>query len=336
LATQKSILVTGPHLAHKARQMAESAGYTVIHTPAYPSEGTLEEYIERHDPVGVVSRMGQFTAKAAAAGKSLRVISKHGAGVDNIDVSAATAQGVQVLRAAGANAVSVAEHTAALIFATVKQIVPLDKGMRAGRWEKPDFEGRELAGMRLGLIGAGAIAQATARVVDGLGFELTVFDPFASSDCIAAMGGRRAEHLEDLLRESDIVSLHCPLTEQTHHLLNAETLRLIPRGGYVINTARGGLIDEEVLLEALENGHLAGAGLDTFAEEPPSKVSPLMCSERVVLSPHIGGVTEEAGARVGMLAVGGIIELLAGRSLPPDRLVNDVSGLRNLSTTAEQ
>ncbi len=335
LATQQSILVTGPYLAPQARQMAEAAGYTIVHTPPYPSEETLEEYIERHDPVGVVSRMGQFTARAVAAGKSLRVISKHGAGVDNIDVNAATGQGIQVVRAAGANAVSVAEHAAALIFATVKQIVPLDKGMRAGRWEKPEFEGRELAGMRLGLVGAGAIAQATARIVGGLGFELTVFDPFASDESIAAMGGSRAEHLEDLLRESDIVSLHCPLSEQTHHLLNAETLSLMPRSSYVVNTARGGLIDEDALLEALESGHLAGAGLDTFEEEPPSEVGPLMRSERVVLSPHIGGVTAEAGARVGMLAVGGIIELLAGRSLPPDRLVNDVSGSRSRSTTAE-
>lgn len=325
LLTQQTILVTGPYLASTARELAEAAGYRVIHTPPYPSEQVLVEFLERYDPVGVVVRMGPFGAGAVAAGKSLRVISKHGAGVDNIDLEAASAYGVQVVRAAGANAVSVAEHAMALIFATVKQLLPLDQGMRAGRWDKANFEGRELAGMRLGLVGAGAIASTTARLARGIQLELIVFDPYASDDDITAMGAHRAERLEELLQCSDIVSLHCPLTEQTHHLLNAETLTLLPRGSYVINTARGGLIAENALLAALESGQIAGAGLDTFEEEPPSEVSLLMRSDRVVLSPHIGGVTAEAGTRVGMLAVGGIIDLLAGSSLSPGRLVNEIA-----------
>lgn len=322
MAAQATILITGPYLAPSAKAMAESAGYTVVHTPPYPTEEVLVEYIERYEPVGIVSRMGQFGAGAVAAGNSLRVISKHGAGVDNIDVEAATRHGVQVIRAAGGNAVSVAEHAVALIFATVKRLLPLDAGMRAGRWEKAEFLGRELSGMRLGLVGAGAIAAAVAKIVKGLGLEVLVYDPYAPAEAIDALGARRVKQLEDLLRQSDIVSLHCPLTESNVHLLNAETLALMPVGSYVINTSRGGLIDEGALLAALESGHVAGAGLDTFEQEPPAGVSPLAASDRVILTPHVAGVTEEAGTRVGELAVGGILEFLAGGSLPKVRLVN--------------
>ncbi|WP_280566708.1 hydroxyacid dehydrogenase [Chromohalobacter sp. 296-RDG] len=322
MATNPTILVTGPYLAKSAKDMAEAAGFTVVHTPSYPSEDMLVAFIERHDPLGIVSRMGQFTAGAIAAGQSLRVISKHGAGVDNIDVDAATRHGVQVIRAAGGNAVSVAEHAVALIFATVKRLMPLDKGMRAGRWEKAEFLGRELSGMRLGLIGGGAIAAAAAKLVEGMGLDVMVYDPYASADAIESMGACSIERLEDMLRQSDIVSLHCPLTEDNTHLLNAETLALMPVGSYVVNTSRGGLIDEAALLSALESGHLAGAGLDTFEQEPPSGVSSLASCEQVILTPHIAGVTEEGGTRVGELAIKGIVDFLAGNVLSKARQVN--------------
>ncbi|NAO94874.1 hydroxyacid dehydrogenase [Halomonas sp. Choline-3u-9] len=305
--------------------MAEDAGYTLVHTPPYPSEEVLADFLKQYDPVGVVSRMGQFGAGAVAAGKSLRVISKHGAGVDNIDIDAATQHGIQVIRAAGGNAVSVAEHTVALMFSTIKRLLPLDAGMRAGRWEKAGFLGRELSGMRLGLVGGGAIAATVAKLVKGMGLDVLVYDPYASVDAIKAMGARRAERIEDLLRQSDIVSLHCPLTESNTHMLNAAMLALMPADSYVINTSRGGLIDEAALLAALESGHIAGAGLDTFEQEPPLDVNALAASERVILTPHIAGVTKEAGKRVGELAVSGIVDFLAGETLPKARLVNTLA-----------
>ncbi|TMU23151.1 hydroxyacid dehydrogenase [Halomonas sp. ATBC28] len=305
--------------------MAEDAGYTLVHTPPYPSEEVLADFLKQYDPVGVVSRMGQFGAGAVAAGKSLRVISKHGAGVDNIDIDAATQHGIQVIRAAGGNAVSVAEHTVALMFSTIKRLLPLDAGMRAGRWEKAGFLGRELSGMRLGLVGGGAIAAAVAKLVKGMGLDVLVYDPYASVDAIEAMGARRAERIEDLLRQSDIVSLHCPLTESNTHMLNAAMLALMPADSYVINTSRGGLIDEAALLATLESGHIAGAGLDTFEQEPPLDVNALAASERVILTPHIAGVTKEAGKRVGELAVSGIVDFLAGETLPKARLVNTLA-----------
>jgi D-3-phosphoglycerate dehydrogenase len=305
--------------------MAEDAGYTLVHTPPYPSEEVLTDFLKQYDPVGVVSRMGQFGAGAVVAGKSLRVISKHGAGVDNIDIDAATQHGIQVIRAAGGNAVSVAEHTVALMFSTIKRLLPLDAGMRAGRWEKAGFLGRELSGMRLGLVGGGAIAAAVAKLVKGMGLDVLVYDPYASVDAINAMGARRVERIEDLFRQSDIVSLHCPLTESNTHMLNAEMLALMPTDSYVINTSRGGLIDEVALLSALESGHIAGAGLDTFEQEPPLDVNALAASERVILTPHIAGVTKEAGKRVSELAVSGIVDFLAGETLPKARLVNTLA-----------
>lgn len=325
MGKQPAILVTGPYLAEEARQHAEATGYSVFHTPPYPTTEMLVEHIERHDPVGVVARMGQFGADAIAAGHLLQIVSKHGAGVDNIDIDAATRHGVQVIRATGANAVSVAEHAAALMFATVKRLLPLDSGMRSGRWEKADYLGRELAGMRLGLVGAGAIAAAMAKLVQGLGLEVAVYDPYAPPEAVEALGARRIERLEDLLAQSDIVSLHCPLTEDNVHLLNAETLALMPANSYIVNTSRGGLIDEKALLAALESGHIAGAGLDTFEQEPPMGVNSLASSDRVILTPHVAGVTREAGTRVGLLAISGIVDFLAGKPLPKARLVNEPS-----------
>ncbi|ARS53764.1 hydroxyacid dehydrogenase [Kushneria konosiri] len=325
LENRPAILVTGPYLADEARQYAEAAGYDVYHTPAYPTAEVLVEHINRHDPVGIVSRMGRFGAEAVAAGRSLKVISKHGAGVDNIDVDAATHHGVQVIRAAGGNAVSVAEHAVALMFATVKRLLPLDAGMRQGRWEKAEFLGRELSGMRLGLVGGGAIAAAVVRIVKGMGLDVAVYDPYASPEAIRSLGAEPIDDIDTLLSRSDIVSLHCPLTEANAHLLDARTLALMPKDSYVINTSRGGLIDEKALLAALENGHIAGAGLDTFEREPPEGVNPLAGSERVILTPHIAGVTEEAGTRVGVLAVSGIVDFLSGTALPPARMVNSIS-----------
>ncbi|MFC0338874.1 hydroxyacid dehydrogenase [Kushneria avicenniae] len=325
MAKQPVILVTGPYLAEEARQHAEAAGYTVSHTPSYPTPDVLVEHIQRLDPVGVVARMGQFGAEAMAVGRSLKVVSKHGAGVDNIDVEAATRHGVQVIRAAGGNAVSVAEHAVALMFATVKRLLPLDGGMRQGRWEKAEFLGRELSGMRLGLVGGGAIAAAVARIVQGMGLEVAVYDPYASTESITALGAQHIEDIETLLARSDIVSLHCPLTDANAHLLNAKTLALMPENSYVVNTSRGGLIDEKALMAALESGHIAGAGLDTFEREPPEGINPLAASERVILTPHIAGVTEEAGTRVGVLAVSGIVDFIAGKALPPARLVNSTA-----------
>ena len=318
----KTILVTGPALAEQAAAVVTARGYRTVHTPPYADSAVISEHLISTRAAGVVSRMGRLDAAVMDAAPQLRVIAKHGVGVDNIDIEAAAERGIPVLVATGANAVSGGEHTIALLMAAVKRLVPLDAGLRAGRWEKPGFSGRELYGATLGLLGVGAIAQATARIAQGLGLTLIGHDPFAPDAAFEAHGIRRCQTLDDLLAHSDILSLHCPLTEQTRKVINAEALARMPAGGYVINTARGGLIDEAALLEAIRSGHLAGAGLDSFAAEPPPADHPFWAEPRIVATPHIGGVTREANARVGVEAVKGIIQVLEGEPVAPERIIN--------------
>lgn len=318
----KTILVTGPDLDPSAARLVAEHGYEVVHTPPYADSDVISDYMERTRAVGIVSRMGRIDASVMDRAPQLRVISKHGVGVDNIDLAAAARRGIPVLVATGANAVSVAEHAIALMLATVKRLLPLDAGLRQGRWEKPGFAGRELAGETLGLMGMGAIAQATGRMARGLGLNLVGYDPYAPDEVFAAHGVHRCASFEELLGQSNVLSLHCPLNDQTRRILNAEAIARMPKGAYVVNTARGGLIDEAALLEALHSGQLAGAGLDTFAAEPPAADHPFFAEPQIVMTPHIGGVTRQASARVGVEAVRGIFQLLEGKPLPPERIAN--------------
>ncbi|MDV7270260.1 hydroxyacid dehydrogenase [Thioclava sp. A2] len=318
----KTILVTGPDLDPSAAKLVAEHGYETVHTPPYADSEVISEFLKKTGAVGIVSRMGRLDANVMDAAPQLRVISKHGVGVDNIDIAAAAERGIPVLVATGANAVSVAEHAIALLLNCAKRILPLDAGLRAGRWEKPGFSGREIAGETLGLMGMGAIAQATGRIAQGLGLRLIGYDPYAPDSAFEALGVTRCASFEDLLTQSNILSLHCPLTEQTRQILNAEAIARMPEGAFVINTARGGLIDEAALLAAVQGGHLAGAGLDTFAIEPPAADHPFFAEPRIVVTPHIGGVTRQAGARVGVDAVRGIFQILEGKPVPPERIIN--------------
>ncbi|WEJ11529.1 hydroxyacid dehydrogenase [Sinorhizobium prairiense] len=318
----RNILVTGPAINEQAAQLAVSRGYAVAYVPPYTSEEDLIRTVTEVDPVGVIVRMGRFGAAAIDAAPSLRVLSKHGVGVDNIDVDAASRRDIPVVVAAGANALSVAEHAIALILASVKRIVPLDSGLRAGRWEKPGFAGKELAGMTVGLVGFGAIARQTAAFAQSLGMKVRAYDPFADENAFAYAGVARETDVDVLIAGSNIISLHCPLTPDTRKLLDDRRLGLMKPGSYVINTGRGGLIDEDALLRAIESGHIAGAGLDTFQTEPPAADHPFWNHQNIVVTPHIGGVTEEANARVGVEAVEGVLAVVEGRPLGRERIVN--------------
>jgi len=318
----KTILVTGPDLDPSAEKLAVDHGYQTIHTPAYATSDVISEHLRRSDAVAIVSRMGRVDESVMDAAPQLRVISKHGVGVDNIDLAAAARRGIPVLAATGANAVSVAEHAIALLLAIVKRILPLDASLRGGRWEKPGYLGRELAGATLGLMGMGSIAQATARIAKGLSLNLIGYDPYVKDSVFDDLGVRRCATFEDLLANANILSLHCPLSDQTRSIVNAATIEKMPKGSYVINTARGGLIDEAALLAAVQSGHLAGAGLDSFATEPPAPDHPFWSEPRIVVTPHIGGVTREASARVGIEAVRGILQILDGKPIAAERIVN--------------
>lgn len=316
------VLITGPSLAPAAVELLERAGLTPVYVPAYSSGSGLLDAVRAADPVGIISRMGRIDASVLDVAPKLRVISKHGVGVDNIDTGEAARRGIPVLVATGANAVSVAEHAMALIFAVAKSLIPLDRSLREGRWEKPGFKGRELAGSTLGLVAFGAIARQTARFARAFDMTVVAYDPFCPTDAFAEEGVTRIDDLGELLSMSDVISLHSPLTPDTRNLINADRLALMKPHAILVNTARGGLIDEAALAAALAEGRIAGAGLDSFAQEPPPADHPFWAEPRLVMTPHIGGVTVAANARVGVQAAQGIIDLLAGRPVPPARIVN--------------
>ena len=261
----KNILVTGQDLATPAVELLTSAGFTPVYVPPYSGGEGLTQAVRDADPVGIISRMGRLDAAAMDAAPSLRVISKHGVGVDNIDLNAAGRRGIPVLMATGANALSVAEHAIALMLAVAKRLVPLDRGLREGRWEKPGFKGREIAGSTLGLVAFGAIARHTARMAQALGMTVIAYDPFCPADAFAEVGVRQVEDVDALLAEADVISLHSPLTDDTRNLIGARRLALMKPDAIIVNTARGGLIDESALAAALAEGRIAGAGLDSGA-----------------------------------------------------------------------
>lgn len=179
----KPILVTGPELDPSAARLVAEHGYETVHTPPYADSAVISEFLQKTGAEGIVSRMGRLDAAVMDAAPQLKVISKHGVGIDNIDIQAAADRGIPVLVATGANAVSVAEHAIALLLATVKRILPLDAGLRAGRWEKPGFSGHEIAGSTMGLMGMGAIAQATGRIAKGLGSRSSAMTPMRPTAC---------------------------------------------------------------------------------------------------------------------------------------------------------
>lgn len=320
---EKTIIVTGPDLANSAVEMLNSKGFKLVHTAPYSEEKELIDLVKNTQAVGIISRMGKITPAIIDAGiPHLKVIAKHGVGVDNIDIQAAADRGIPVVVASGANSVSVAEHTIALMLTVIKQIQPLDKGLRSGLWEKPGFSGYEVATKSLGLLGMGAIAQETAKIAKGLGLNLFGYDPYAGEYMFEKFGVQRCETVDELLSESNILSLHSPLTPETRHIINRDAIHKMPSGSFIVNTARGGLIDEEALLEAIQSGHLAGAGLDTFAVEPPDPEHPFFQERNIVVTPHIAGVTNEGSTRVSESAAQGIISIIAEEKLPTYRVVN--------------
>jgi D-3-phosphoglycerate dehydrogenase len=300
-----AILVTGADLAPQALALLE--GHDVVYAGKTPTEEDLVALCRKHDPVAIIVRYGKVGAAVMDAAPSLKVISKHGSGTDTIDKAAASARGIEVVAAVGANAAAVAEQALALLLACAKSVVALDTRMHAGHWDKATHKSLELGGRTIGLVGLGAIGLRFARMADALGMRVLGFDPFAKN----LPAHVEAVDLATLWRESDAISLHCPLTEDNRGLLDAQTLAQCKRGVIVVNTARGGLIDEHALLAAVRSGQVAMAGLDSFAVEPMAPGHPFQGEKRIVLSPHIGGVTSDAYVNMGVSAVKNLLQVLA-------------------------
>lgn len=299
------VLVTGADLAEPA--LALLRDYEIIFAGKTPSEDDIVALCRQHDPVAIIVRYSKVGERAMAAAPSLKVISKHGSGTDTIDKVAARARGIEVVAAAGANAAAVAEQALALMLACAKSVTTLNARMHAGHWDKSTHKSLELEGRTVGLIGLGAIGQRFAKMADAVGMRVIGFDPYAKD----VPGCVRLADLETIWRESDVISLHCPLTEDNRNLINAGTLAACKPGVIVINTARGGLIDEAALLAALKSGQVASAGLDSFQVEPMVAGHPFLGAANLVLSPHIGGVTGDAYVKMGVGAASNALAVLA-------------------------
>jgi phosphoglycerate dehydrogenase-like enzyme len=254
--------------------------------------------------IGAIVSTDPFTAEVLAAAPELRVIARVGVGFDSIDVAAASASGIQVATTPGCNDQAVADHTLGLMLALLRRIPELERDLRNHGWKRTGiYAPRQLAGCTVGLVGYGAIGHRVGERLAGFGVELVIHDPAL---------GVRSTALDDLLSRSHVVSLHCPLMPSTRHLINAETLRKMRPDAVLVNTARGQIVDESALVEALQTGVIAGAGLDVFDVEPPGD-SPLLAMDNVVLSPHVAGISTVSIAEMTRLATRAVIDAAAGR-----------------------
>lgn len=303
------VLVTAADLAPQALALLQD--FEVVYAGKTPTEDDIVALCGRYKPVAIIVRYGGVGVRAMDADPALRVISKHGSGTDTIDKAAAQARGVAVRAAAGANAAAVAEQALALLLACAKSVPKLNTRMHTGHWDKATHKSLELGGRTIGLVGLGAIGLRFARMAQAMEMRVLGFDPYAR----VLPPGVEAVDLATLWRSSDVISFHCPLTDENRNMLDRATLAQCKPGVIVVNTARGGLIDEAALLEALHSGQVASAGLDSFAMEPMGAGHPFQGEERIVLSPHIGGVTADAYVKMGVGAVENLLAVLRGESL---------------------
>ena len=271
---------------------------------------TPEQLIARiGDYDGLAIRSSTKVTKAVLdAAPNLKVIGRAGIGVDNVDIPAASAQGVVVMNTPFGNSITTAEHAIAMIFALARQIPEANAQTQAGKWPKNDFMGVEVTGKTLGLIGAGNIGSIVASRAIGLRMKVVAFDPFLSPERAVELGIEKVE-LDDLLKRADFITLHTPLTDQTRNILSKENLARCKKGVRIVNCARGGLIDEVALKEALDSGHVAGAALDVFQTEP-AKDSPLFGTPNFICTPHLGASTNEAQVNVALQVAEQIADFL--------------------------
>jgi D-3-phosphoglycerate dehydrogenase len=265
------------------------------------------------DALIVRSRTHVNDVVLAAGAPRLKVVGRAGVGVDNIDLAAARARGVIVVNAPMASTIAVAEHTLALMLALAKSVPQADASVRAGEWRKSTFQGIELDGKTLGLIGVGRIGAALAERAAGLGMRVIAYDPYLRDHEISDRHAQPSS-LGDLLAQSDFISLHVPLTADTRGLLGAHELAAVKPGARVVCTARGGLIDEAALLQALNDGRLAGAALDVFENEPPG-ITALTTHPKVICTPHIAAQTVEAQRRASIDIAAEVLAALKGGTL---------------------
>jgi len=305
------ILVADP-IAKEGIERLSAAGHQVdVNTGQEPKP--LREAIGAYDAL-VVRSATKVTADIIEAGERLQVIGRAGVGVDNIDLDAATRQGIPVVNAPTGNTIAAAEHAMALMLSLARNIPQAQASMKEGQWSPRNFMGVELRNKTLGIIGLGKIGSEVARRARSFQMRVLAHDPFVPLESARALGVELAE-MDQLLSESDFLTIHTPLLAGSKQLLGAEQFKLVKRGIRIVNAARGGLVDETLLDEALTSGLVAGAALDVFASEPPKDL-PLLSNPKLITTPHLGASTEEAQVEVAVELADQVLAVLTGKSAP--------------------
>lgn len=304
------IVVTEPiHEAglERLRQAAD-----LVYLPERPGE-TLEQHLPAAE--GVIVRIARLTAERLALAPRLRVIGKHGVGVDNIDLAACRARGITVVSTPGANDESVAEFTIMMLLMLARQVEQAIAAVRSGRFAaaRGALRGWELQGRTLGVVGLGRIGARVAEIAHRcFGMRVLAYDPYVTAERAAAVGAELCVDLQAMLPHCDFLTIHVPLTPATRGLIGRDALARLKPGAYLVNCARGGIVDEVALVEALRSGHLAGAAVDVFADEPPPPDHPLLHLPTVIPTPHIAGQTEDSLRRMALLVADEVLRVLRG------------------------
>lgn len=297
--TKHKILVADPISPRGVETLQAEPAFDVVFQTGLKEYALLE--VVPDCAALVVRSETKVNRRVLEAAKALRVVGRAGVGVDNVDVEAATARGVIVMNTPDGNTISTAEHAFSLLVSTARLIPQAHASVVAGRWERKKFQGVELYGKTLGILGMGRIGSELARRAIAFGMRVLAYDPYLAASRARALQVELIEELDDLLPYADFISMHMPLTSETRHMLDARRLALCRPGVRLVNAARGGLVDEAALLDAVRSGHVAGAALDVFeTEPPPTEGFPLRDDGRVVLTPHLGASTAEAQESVGI------------------------------------
>jgi D-3-phosphoglycerate dehydrogenase len=300
-------VLVSDNISSKGVEILKKAGLEVeVKTGLKPEE--LKAIIGEYDAL-VIRSATKVTAEIIEAADKLKVIGRAGTGVDNVDKVAATKKGIVVMNTPGGNTITTAEHAIAMLFSLARKIPQATASMKTGKWEKKKFMGVELYNKTIGIIGLGRIGSEVAKRTQCMGMNVLAYDPFLSDERAEELGITKTD-LDRIFAEADFITLHTPLTPETKHLINKDTIAKMKKGVYIINCARGGIVNEKDLYEAIQEGKVAGAALDVFEKEPPEEGYPLVADERVICTPHLGASTLEAQENVAVAIAEQIVDYL--------------------------
>jgi D-3-phosphoglycerate dehydrogenase len=303
------VFITGSGIVNDALQKLENDNCVIEMGTPKDSPADIAGKLKAFDPDALIVRQGQITDEVLGFAPNLKVICKHGVGTDNIDIAAATRARIPVFHTLNANFEAVASHTLALMLSLVRQIPLQDRLIRDGIYDKSSYGGLELTGKTLGLIGFGKVGRRLAELVAPFQMHVLSYHPSCTTEELP-VHITKTNNVLDVLKQADIVSLHCPLTSETKYMLNKDAFHLMKSSAFLINTARGGIVNEQDLLVALDQQKISGAAFDVLEIEPPVDDHPLFQYENVILTPHIAGSSDQALMNMGLAAVGHVLAVL--------------------------